>query len=997
MLKLHLIPPTHEEVFLQRYQRMLAWALQLTNNDPAQAQDLLHDAFIQFTITQPDLNAIHNLDGYLYGTLRNLHLSQVRKATRGRLQQLSVVEYESAETGLRSVDPRDLIQIQDELRRICHYVCARKETARAASVLLLRFFHGYYPGEIAQILLTSPQAVKVRLRIARCEAKACLEDPKSLVFIGNDLVQEAVPTGFARTHEDFLSELRETIFRSRSGECFSTRRIENIYLSTEEATIDTKDLAHIVTCLVCLDTVNRVLGLPSLSERYPTDSVGKTPRSKKGPGGGAPGGGMTGEGATVRRLRRKAREVFEHDPQELCVAVNGYMQGSQRVNSELNEQTLDLDLSEPIDFIEVFSEQQIRLLLMNVDQQPPEGPGEQRLTIELSGKRTIDLQLRFSSPRPTLHVVYHDPTFKEVESLVNEVTEQDTPATRSSRETPHQETGAGTPAWQHLLSTAERPWSRLTDWNSWLRPGAVTALFAVLLVAAFLIVRTRVTTPTVSAAELLRRSATAEETAASNVDQALHRTIALEERKVTGEVIARRRIEIWHSGGRGITARRLYDERGVLLAGDWRRGDGGQTIYHHGAQPQIKPAPKRREQIPVSFADVWQLSPSATEFVVLIVSPDGARVEEKATSYAISYVRDATGDTPGLVKATLILRRADLYPIEQTLLVRQGSELREYRITETRFERRPLDAVAPQMFEPEPELLGLPVSPTGRVVGKGKAAVALAPEPTTPAPIAATADLEVEALRLLNGVGADLGEQVSMSRTPEGALNIQGIIETDKRKTEILNALAPIAGHPAVRVEIRTVAESLAERRRSRASSGPEQVQRVETTSDLFPAYSDLRGRFTDEEARAFAARTVSRSHQAMRHAWALKRLVNQFSSEDLRTMSPEARDKWLALIRNHASAFARATASLRQELQPIFSSSLPANRASGGVEITDNADLVRAVQNLVALASDVDRVIMSAFSISTSDAGSATIKSPQFWRTVESSEALAARVRSAK
>ncbi|HEX8163549.1 MAG TPA: sigma-70 family RNA polymerase sigma factor [Pyrinomonadaceae bacterium] len=997
MLKLHLITPTHEEAFLQRYERLLAWALQLTNNDPAQAEDLLHDAFIQFTITQPDLNGIHNLDGYLYGTLRNLHLSQVRKATRGRLQQLSVVEYESAETGLRSVDPRDLIQIQDELRRVCRYVCARKETARAASVLLLRFFHGYYPGEIAQILLTTPQAVKVRLRIARCEAKACLEDPKSLVFFGSDLVPEAVPTGFARTHEDFLSELRETIFRSRSGECFSTRHIENIYLSTEGKPIDTKDLAHVVTCLVCLDTVNQVLGLPPLSERYPTDSAGKAPRSKKGPGGGAPGGGMTGEGAAVRRLRRKAREVLEHDPQELCVAVNGYIQGSQRVNSELNEQTLDLDLSEPINFIEVFSEQQIRLLLMNVDQPPPEGPGEQRLTIELSGERTIDLQLRFSSPRPTLHVVYHDPTFKEVESLLREVTEQDTPATRSYRETTRQETGAGTTAWQHLLSTAGRLWSRSTDWNSWLRPGAVTALFAVLLIVAFLIVRTRVTAPTVSAAELLSRSATAEETAASNVDQALHRTITLEERKVTGEVINRRRIEIWHSGGRGVTARRLYDERGALIAGDWRRSGGGQTIYHHGAQPQIKPLPDGRDQTPVSFADAWQLSPSAKEFAALIGSPNEARVEEEATSYAISYVSDAAGDAPGLVKATLVIRRADLYPIEQTILVRQGRELREYRFTETRFERRPLDAVAPQMFEPDPELLGLPVNPAGRVVEKSRAAVALAPEPTTPALLAATADLEVEALRLLNGVGADLGEQVSISRTPEGALKIQGIIETDKRKAEILSALAPIANHPAVRIEIRTVAESLAEQRRSRASSGPEQVQRVETASDIFPAYSDLRGRFTDEEARAFAARTVSRSHQSMRHVWALKRLVNQFSSEDLRTMSPEARDKWLALIRSHASAFGRVIASLRQDLHSTFSPASAINRESGGPEITNDADLVRAVHNLVDLATASDQMIRSAFSISTSDSGTAAIKSPQFWRSMESSEALAARIRSAK
>jgi len=120
MLKLQKISPPHEDLFIQHYERLRSWALQLTHSDRGRAEDLLHDAFIQFTISQPDLKQIKNLDGYLYGTLRNLHLSQVRKATRSRLQQLSIVEYESAETGLRTVDPRDLIQVQDQLRQVCH-------------------------------------------------------------------------------------------------------------------------------------------------------------------------------------------------------------------------------------------------------------------------------------------------------------------------------------------------------------------------------------------------------------------------------------------------------------------------------------------------------------------------------------------------------------------------------------------------------------------------------------------------------------------------------------------------------------------------------------------------------------------------------------------------------------------------------------------------------------------------------------------------------------
>jgi len=61
-----------------------------------------------------------------------------------------------AETGLRTIDPRDQIQVHDELRRVYQYACARKETSKAGSVLILRFFHGYYPSEIAKLLRLTP-------------------------------------------------------------------------------------------------------------------------------------------------------------------------------------------------------------------------------------------------------------------------------------------------------------------------------------------------------------------------------------------------------------------------------------------------------------------------------------------------------------------------------------------------------------------------------------------------------------------------------------------------------------------------------------------------------------------------------------------------------------------------------------------------------------------------------------------------------------------------
>src|SRR6266545_4128790 len=186
--------PRHADIFLERYARLLGWALTLTEHDRQLAEDLLHDAFIQFSLGEPDLNAIENLDGYLRTMLRNIHISHARRASWSRMRQLSAVEYDSAEISLRSVDPRAEMLVKDQLRAVCRYACGRKETSKAASDLILRFFHGYYPEEIARVSRASRPAVKERLRLARAEARLYLEDPSRLNFInsiGGDSLKEA--------------------------------------------------------------------------------------------------------------------------------------------------------------------------------------------------------------------------------------------------------------------------------------------------------------------------------------------------------------------------------------------------------------------------------------------------------------------------------------------------------------------------------------------------------------------------------------------------------------------------------------------------------------------------------------------------------------------------------------------------------------------------------------------------------------------------------------
>jgi RNA polymerase sigma factor (sigma-70 family) len=158
----------HERVFEENYSWLMQWALRLTEGNHSEAEDLVHDLFIQLMRLRPGLDSDPDrVRGYLYTMLRNMHLSQLRRAQRSPICELSVVDYDSVEQGLRSIPHRPLSAIWMELLGICDYACERKKTSRSASVLILRFFLAYFPSEIARILKTTRIPVDKYLRPER--------------------------------------------------------------------------------------------------------------------------------------------------------------------------------------------------------------------------------------------------------------------------------------------------------------------------------------------------------------------------------------------------------------------------------------------------------------------------------------------------------------------------------------------------------------------------------------------------------------------------------------------------------------------------------------------------------------------------------------------------------------------------------------------------------------------------------------------------------------
>ena len=112
----------------------------------------------------------------------------------------------------------------------------------------------------------------------------------------------------------------------------------------------------------------------------------------------------------TKKFERRLRETHEHKPQELRICDQWLPVSSLKVSSDLSELDLNLTPGDPIEFVEISSEQGVQMLFFGID---PLGPQrEQWAWIELSEGRSLEACFK-SENGPTLHVVYEDPAPQE--------------------------------------------------------------------------------------------------------------------------------------------------------------------------------------------------------------------------------------------------------------------------------------------------------------------------------------------------------------------------------------------------------------------------------------------------------------------------------------------------------------------------------------------------------------------------------------------------------
>lgn len=199
--------------------------------------------------------------------------------------------------------------------------------------------------------------------------------------------------------ETLTEELRRTILASCTSSCPEPAELVGYYHPQAMSPLPTRLAAHIVSCSACLDLVNRLLNISSLNHRDPSDTAGKQSDS-------LPFNKRSGRTARLALADRDAADVYEHRPLSLCVAVNGQPVVLQRLTDSSLEITVKLHQLTGIDFVEVFSEQDIRLLMIPILAPPPDGPFDQSAVTRLGQGQQLRAALSFTSPWPSLDIAY---------------------------------------------------------------------------------------------------------------------------------------------------------------------------------------------------------------------------------------------------------------------------------------------------------------------------------------------------------------------------------------------------------------------------------------------------------------------------------------------------------------------------------------------------------------------------------------------------------------
>lgn len=876
-------------VFECRYDDILRWALQLTDFDRSAAEELVHDAYVDLALSHTDIQQASNPDGYLYRVLRNLNASRIKRAWKHEHDALDVLELDSIYLRLRTGKGVDQIDLQDRLIQLCGYLCSRKESFRPASVLLLRFFRGFYPDEIARLSGLEPASVRKQIERARCDARVFLMKPdKDGATAASSFVIPAPEPRQAAAAERFLHRLAATIRLSLNGPCFTVAEIGECYGQRDAHPLEAERLSHLVSCDLCLSAVCKFLSMNPPDDRLPFDSAGQNRDAAR---------------KVLNSAERTIQELRNHEPSSLVLAINGDDIYECNVGHGQIRHTVTVPVGITLEFFEIFSHVGLRLLRLDVESRPPDGPPEIRNYAVLGAGRELSLCLEWYGQEPRVRVelsALEEPAVSVVASGMHPV----------SIAPPSLETGT-----EGAEDAPESMWRRLLDWlgTHSLIPAIVLVLAGALTVFGWLNGNRK---PELDASAILTQASHAELAAASH--GVAHRVVSFEEVSATGAVVRSGRVESWNGGAE--SAKRFYDTKGHLTAGEWKSGDGLDKVLEDG---KLHSQPASRDC--VAGEEFWNCDLSAQSFGSMAAAHAARSRTETPGAYVITFANPVTSNDrrPQVVRAVLTIDRRSMRSQKALVWVRNQGMVQEYRYVEVSYEPNTGTSLDSPIFRPDVDLQSRRQRKVPRWEPGGTSAQLV--------------HLQLQVLLRLHAIGDDVGQPLLVERTHDGKLSVRGVVASDSEAQRIRGALSDLATNPLILIRVYSANEW--KHLRSSGHTGKLSVESYEVNAEHSPADHLLRSHFEslgfhgtalDEQIRAFSNNVLSQSAQALQQAWALHQFSRSFTEAELVSLSIEDKRTWFALLNDHENAVAATLDQLRKTIAWMIPSSVVHFPASG-------------------------------------------------------------------
>lgn len=930
-----------DQLFISRYASIFKWALHLAKYDVQHAQDLVQDAYVHFTLPTSDPNEIRDVDAYIYSILKHLNASSMKTFLRYPMDPLSVIDYDYSLMSLHAAADRneDVADVQNNLRIVCRYFCFRKQETKSASLILLRFVHSYSAEQLVNISGLTWNAIRQHLYVARTEVKAHLRSVKAgasprEVHI---LSQKDTPDPVISSSE-MVEDLRAIVFDACCGECPEWAEIFE-----SSTAISTETLSHLVSCKACLNKNN------THHEFRPSQQEGESRNNASN---------VRDIDSSLDALSSRAlaesmeacsahlRQIYEHFPNELRVAVNGQWVVCQDVTSEVSRLHVSLPESDPVRFIEIFSEQDVRMALFYIEVEPPDGPAVLQQEIPLSSKRLLRLLLSFSSRGLLVDVEYHE----RIESTALAEKAQ-----------------LFAPRIGKLQSLLQRIKWVASKWQ-FVIPAATAVVAALCLVVLLAIGHLSYSTKGRSARATLLAAQGAESDQAY-VTGVLHRLVGIQSVSSNGIATDIGQIDVWSNAqGRSTVRRLLLDDGGVL-----------DDINSSGPSKAHKPSSLLAKDLMslgalVPGKTLLDLNASATDF-----SADGNgtwhTLEENTSTYRLNiHPSPKTGGS--LVEATLTLDRHNLHVIQEDLVVQSGGALKRFRLKLKTLRYVSEGSIPAGVF---------PVA--GHSQEDPRRAFANRPQPSIAAPA-----IKVHALYLLSDIGADMHGEIEFSETAHGAVVATIAAGSSERRKEIANALAPAVGY-RLRVKFPREEKARLERKPTAENILSSALNKIPVDAQLRRALATEHGspEGLDVVMHSFANKLLDHSSSAKQHAWAIVALTRLLSPNELRNLPSQEKMEWLRMLAEHSDALADELQQIDAQVHRVFpaSESTPANRS-----IYSSPQYLReTAETLLTAVSAQSEAIDESFALSPGDQNAGGSIDAMFWRRLQNAEDAARNI----